>query len=479
MNIKFVKYYIGLLIRLEGFMMLIPIIPAIIYKEHVGILFLIISLITIFIGFLLCLEKPKDNIFFASESFVVVALGWLLFSFFGALPFFFSQEIPNFIDCMLETISGFTTSGITIINDVEIMSRTMLFWRSFTHLVGGMGVLVLMLCILPTQSDNMLMMKAEATGIDVSRFMPHVKDTALILYKIYLFLTLITIICYVLSGMPIFDSICIAFGTAGTGGFSVLNTSCATYGRLSQTLIAIFMLVFGVNFNIYFMILLKQFGYVKKSEELRWYIIIVLSSIVLITINVVNALGDDIVNTLHDSFFNVATIISTAGFAANDHMRWPIFSRTILCLLMFIGGCAGSTAGGFKVSRVVVLIKEFINELRYQTHPHSVKLVKYDGKVLSRRTINTVNMYLVAYVAVFILGFLLISIDGFDFETNISAVATTFNNVGIGLGELGKNNFNIYSYFSKIVFSFLMLIGRLEIFPMIILFSKNTYRRQV
>ena len=476
MNTRFVKYYIGYLIRLEGFLMLLPIIPAIIYRESVGFLFLIISIFVILIGTLLTIDKPKDISYFASESFVVVSFGWLLFSFFGALPFFFSQEIPNFIDCMLETISGFTTSGITIVNDVESMSRTMLFWRSFTHFVGGMGVLVLMLCILPAQSDSILIMRAEATGMEVGRFVPHVKDTAIVLYKIYIFLTIITIISYILSGMPIFDSICIAFGTAGTGGFSVLNTSCATYNKLSQALITFFMIVFGVNFNIYFMIMLGQFDIVMKSEELKWYLIIILTSVIVITTNVVIVLGDNIGNTIHDVFFNVATIMSTSGFVANNHMRYPMFSKAIMCLLIFIGSCAGSTAGGFKISRAIVLVKEFVHELRYQTHPHSVKVVKFDGKALSRKTINTVNMYLVVYIIIFLLGFILISIDGYDFETNISAVATTFNNVGIALGELGIKNFNIYSYFSKIVFSFLMLIGRLEIFPMLILFSPSLWK---
>lgn len=478
MNTGFVKYYIGYLIRLEGILLLLPIIPAVIYRETVGFLFLVISLIVILIGTILTREKPKNISYFASESFVIVAFGWLLFSFFGALPFFFSQEIPNFIDCMLETISGFTTTGITIIDDVESMSKSMLFWRSFTHFVGGMGVLVLMLCILPAQSDSILIMRAEATGMEVGRFVPHVRDTALILYKIYVFLTIITIISFILSGMPIFDSICIAFGTAGTGGFSVLNTSCATYNKLSQALITFFMIVFGVNFNIYFMLMLRQFKSVIKSEELKWYIIIILLSVMTITINVVTTLGDNIFNTIHDVFFNVATIMSTSGFSANNYMRYPMFSRAIMCLLIFIGSCAGSTAGGFKISRAIVLVKEFIHELRYQTHPHTVKVVKFDGKALSRKTINTVNMYLVVYIIIFLIGFLLVSIDGYDFETNISAVATTFNNVGIAFGKLGTNNFNIYSYFSKIIFSILMLIGRLEIFPMIIIFSLNTYRRE-
>lgn len=478
MNTGFIKYYIGYLIRLEGILLLLPIIPAVIYRETVGFLFLVISLIVILIGTILTREKPNNISYFASESFVIVAFGWLLFSFFGALPFFFSQEIPNFIDCMLETISGFTTTGITIINDVESMSKSMLFWRSFTHFVGGMGVLVLMLCILPAQSDSILIMRAEATGMEVGRFVPHVRDTALILYKIYVFLTIITIISFILSGMPIFDSICIAFGTAGTGGFSVLNTSCATYNKLSQALITFFMIVFGVNFNIYFMLMLRQFKSVIKSEELKWYIIIILFSVMTITINVVTTLGDNIFNTIHDVFFNVATIMSTSGFSANNYMRYPMFSRAIMCLLIFIGSCAGSTAGGFKISRAIVLVKEFIHELRYQTHPHTVKVVKFDGKALSRKTINTVNMYLVVYIIIFLIGFLLVSIDGYDFETNISAVATTFNNVGIAFGKLGTNNFNIYSYFSKIIFSILMLIGRLEIFPMIIIFSLNTYRRE-
>ena len=478
MNIKFVKYYIGYLIRVEGFLLLFPIICSIFYREKVGFLFLIIALMVILCGSLLTREKPKTKDFFASESFFIVAFGWIIVSIIGALPFYFSKEIPNFLDCVLETISGFTTTGISIVDDVEIMSKTILFWRSFTHLAGGMGVLVLMLCILPTQSDNMMMMQAESPGIDVSRFVPHVRDTALILYKIYISLTIITIICYILSGMPVFDSICIAFGTAGTGGFSVLNSSCKSYSQLSQSIITIFMFIFSINFNIYFMLLWRQFDGVKKSEELKVYLLIAFTSVLMITINVVFTLKSDILTTFHDAFFNVATVMSTAGFAANNHMVWPLFSRAILFILMFVGSCAGSTGGGFKISRIIVILKEFINELRYQTHPHTVRLVKISGKPLERRTINTVNVYLIVYVLIFIVSFLLISLDGYDFETNLSAVATTFNNVGIALGELGYKNFNIYSYFSKIVFCILMLLGRLEIFPLIILFSKNTYRRE-
>ena len=479
MNIKKVLNYIGTMMMLEAILMCLPFIVSIIYSEKSGISFIYIGIVLFVLGFLLNKLFVRDNKFYSAEGFVTVSLGWIILSIFGALPFVVSQEIPNFFDALFETVSGFTTTGATILTDVTKLSKCMLFWRSFTHFVGGMGVLVLMLAIIPTKSENMQIMKAESPGPKVGKLMSKVSDTARTLYIIYIFLTLLTIILYKLSGMPLFDSICIGFGTAGTGGFVVTPNGCADYGVLSQTLIAVFMIVFGINFNIYYLILIKKIKDAFSSEELRVYIGIIVVSVVLIVINILN-IYNNLGESIHSAFFHVSSIITTTGYAIGDYTKWHDFSQVVLLLLMICGACAGSTAGGMKVSRVVISFKSVLNEIYIQLHPNSVKAIKFENKVVDKNTINTISSYIIIYTLICLVGILLISLDDKDFTTTVSSVIETFNNIGLGLSQIGpKGNFSIFNYFSKVVFTILMLTGRLEIFPIIILFSKKTWKRNI
>ena len=479
MNIKKVLNYIGIMMMLEAILMVLPIIVSIIYKENNGKYFLYIGLALFVIGLVFYNLFTRDDKFYSAEGFVTVSIGWIILSVFGALPFVVSNEIPHFLDALFETVSGFTTTGATILTDVTKLSKCMLFWRSFTHFVGGMGVLVLMLAIIPTRSENMQIMKAESPGPKVGKLVSKVSDTARTLYIIYIFLTILAIILYKLSGMPLFDSICIGFGTAGTGGFVVTANGCADYGQLSQTLIAIFMLVFGVNFNIYYLILIKKFKDAFSSEELKVYLGIVVVSVVLIVINISN-IYNNVGESLHTAFFHVSSIMTTTGYAIGDYTIWHDFSQVMLLLLMIVGACAGSTAGGMKVSRVVISFKSAMNEIYTQLHPNSVKVLKFEGKVVESSTIKTVQSYVTIYIIICLIGILLISLDDKDFTTTVSSVIETFNNIGLGLSQIGpKGNFSIFNYFSKFIFTVLMLIGRLEIFPIIILFSKKTWKRNI
>lgn len=477
MNFKKVINHIGIMMILEAIFMVLPLIVSFIYKESVGKYFIITIILLITLGFLLYKFFTSDNLFFSAEGFVTVSLGWIVLSIFGALPFFLSGEIPSFIDALFETVSGFTTTGATILSDPSKMSKSMNFWRCFTHFVGGMGVLVLMLAIIPTKSENMEIMKAESPGPQVGKLVSKVSDTARTLYMLYLLLTFVAMISYKLSGMPLYDSICIGFGTAGTGGFVVTSNGCAAYSPLSQTLIAIFMLLFGVNFNIYFLIFIKKFKDAFNSEELRVYLMIVVISVVVIFLNIINMYGNWR-ESLHTAFFHVSSIITTTGFAIGDFAKWPELSQNLLLLLMICGACAGSTAGGMKVSRIIISFKAAANELYTQLHPNSVKVLTFEDKPVAKDTVRTVLCYAIIYLLFCLLGIALISIENFDFDTTVSSVLETFNNIGQGLSKVGPTgNFSIFSPFSKIVFIILMLTGRLEIFPMIVLLSRKTWKR--
>lgn len=479
MNIKRVINYIGIMIVVEGILMLIPYLVSIIYHESVGRYFIYISLPIMLLGFLLQNIFKIDDKFFSAEGFVTVALGWIILSILGALPFYFSKVIPSFVDAIFETVSGFTTTGATILNDVSVLPKCMNFWRCFTHFIGGMGVLVLVLAVIPTQSANMLIMKAESPGPQVGKLMPKVSDTARTLYKIYCILTLSAIIIYRLSGMPLYDSICIGMGTAGTGGFVVTSSGCADYNILSQTFIAIFMLLFGINFNLYYLISIKKLKLALKSEELKVYTLIVIISIALIFLNLIFTASNSY-NILHNVFFQVSSIITTTGFAVCDYTLWPLFSRNLLLILMLIGSCAGSTAGGFKISRIIIDVKTIFNEIYLQLHPTSVRIVKFEGRKVDDSVTRSVLSYTLIYVLIIILGTIIISFENFDFETTFSSVIETFNNIGLGLSKLSPNgNFSIFTAPSKIVFIVLMLAGRLEIFPMILLFSRKTWKRSI
>ena len=477
MNRRMVLYVVGTVIKIEAAFMLLPLITALIYKESCVKDFLISICIALVAGFALTLIfKPGSKVIYAKEGFVIVSLAWLALSFVGALPFYISGEIPSFVDAFFETVSGFTTTGASILTDVEAMSKGMLFWRSFTHWIGGMGVLVFVMAIIPTVSDRSIhLLRAEAPGPVVGKIVPKMKQTARILYIIYIAFTFAEMILLLIGGMPLFDSIVHAIGTAGTGGFGIRADSLASYAPNIQWIVTIFMLIFGVNFNLYYLVLIRKYKSALKNEELLTYGILVVFSIVAITFNI-RPLYEGVSESIRHASFQVAAIISSTGFATADFNQWPGMSKTILLLLMFIGGSAGSTAGGFKVARVVMLFKVIKRELQKLLHPRAVATIRLDGKRVDEKTISSLGSYLAIYalffcVVVFILGF-----DAFDLETNISVAASCVNNIGPGFGAAGPmDGYALFSPFSKIVLSFTMLLGRLEIFPIILTFSPSTW----
>ncbi|MBQ1280975.1 MAG: TrkH family potassium uptake protein, partial [Oscillospiraceae bacterium] len=430
------------------------------------------------VGFLFQLRKPTNRVFYLKEGFIVTALAWLLISILGSLPFLLSGSIVNPVDALFETVSGFTTTGASILSDVEALPRGMLFWRSFTHWIGGMGVLVFLLTILPMAGGSYTnLMKAESPGPQVEKFVPKIRYNALILYGIYLALTVIQIVILAAAKMPIFDALTITFGTAGTGGFGVLNDSVASYTPFQQNVITVFMILFGINFNFYFLLLLRKLRKAFSFEEVRWYLLIIAASILVITIDVASQF-DTLAEAFRHTAFQVGSIITTTGFSTVNFDLWPSLSKSILVLLMFIGACAGSTGGGIKVSRIVLLFKTVKRELRQVLHPSSVRITSMDGKTISRDVLHTTNVYLVAYTIIFALSVLLITVDGYDLVTNFTAVAATLNNIGPGLSLVGPAcNFGHFSAFSKLVMIFDMLAGRLELFPLLILFTKETWRK--
>lgn len=479
MNIGMILYFLGWVLGIEGVLMILPCVIAVIFRESSGFYFLAVGLVIGIAGLLLIRRKPKDTVFYAKEGFVSVALSWIVLSFFGALPFYLSREIPVFEDALFEVISGFTTTGASILAEVEPLSRCMLMWRSFTHWIGGMGVLVFILAVLPLAGGyNIHIMRAESPGPSVGKLVPKVKATAKILYVIYFSMTVVQILILLCSGMPWFDSIAMSFGTAGTGGFGILNDSCASYTTFQQAVITIFMILFGVNFNVYYLFLIKKPKDALRCEEMRVYVGIILASILFIAWNI-RGLFPDILQALHHSAFQVASIITTTGYSTVDFDVWPGFSRTILVSLMFVGACAGSTGGGIKVSRIAIAVKTVRKELSSLIHPRSIKVLKYEGKVIEHTVLRSINTYLITYMMIFGLSVLLISLDNLDLTTNFTAVAATLNNIGPGLNQVGPTcNFGLLSPFSKYVLMFDMLAGRLELFPMLLLFSPRTWMKE-
>lgn len=477
MNKSIILHIVGWILSFEAAFMLLPCIIAIIYQEKSGFAFLITMGICLIIGVPLALHKPKSKVFFAKEGFITVALGWISLSVMGSLPFYLSQEIPSFVNSLFEVISGFTTTGSSILTDVEVLSKSMLFWRSFTHWIGGMGVLVFILAILPMAGgETMHFMRAESPGPSVGKLVPRMRTTALLLYAIYFGLTLLEFLLLLIGGMPVFDALTVAVGTAGTGGFAIKNSSIASYSPYLQNVVTVFMFLFGINFNIYFLILFKKFKIAAKSEELRWYFIIVVSSIILIALNVGGMKG--FFGALHHSAFQVSSIITTTGFATIDYNTWPSFSKSILVFIMFIGACAGSTGGGMKVSRIIILFKTIGKELSYLIHKRSIKVLKLDGKKIEHETLRSVNVFFITYIMIFTASVLIISLDNFNFTTNFTATAATINNIGPGLEIVGPiGNYNSFSSLSKFVMMFNMLAGRLEVFPILLLFSPGTWKK--
>ena len=478
MNYRMIIYIIGKVLMFEALFMSPAFLTALIYKEKSGAALLISMLLCVSVGFLLSRKKYEKKGMYAREGFVAVALCWIVLSIFGALPFVISGEIPSFVDAVFEVVSGFTTTGSSILTDVESMSKCLLFWRSFTHWIGGMGVLVLVMAVLPMAGGNdMYLMKAESPGPSVGKLVPKVKGTALLLYEMYIGMSLILMVFLLAGGMPLFDSFLIMFGTAGTGGFGIKNDSMAGYSMYLQAVVTVFMILFGVNFNVYYLILKRKFKEACSIAEVKVYFGIIITAILLITLNI-SGMFDSVFEAFHHAAFQVGTIITTTGYGTTDFDLWPSFSKSILVLLMFIGACAGSTGGGIKVSRIVILFKSMVKELDVIVHPHNIRKLKMDGHVVEHSVVRSVNVYLAAYVMIYAVSVILISIDNLDFTTNFTAVAATINNIGPGLAMVGPTqNFSVFSDFSTIVLIFDMLVGRLELFPLLILFSKHTWKK--
>ena len=471
---------IGQIIKLEAVLLVLPLAVSIIYRERCALSFLITALASLFVGFAVTLiSKPGNRLIYAKEGFVIVALAWLALSAIGAVPFVLSGEVRSYADAFFETVSGFTTTGASVLTDIEGMSHGLLFWRSFTHWVVGMGVLVFIMAIIPSVCDRSIhILRAEMPGPVMGKLVPKLKQTAKILYLIYIVMTVLEMILLLCGGMSLFDSALHSFATAGTGGFGIKGDSIASYSPYLQWVIAAFMFLFGINFNIYYLLLVRRFRSVLKSTETWCYIAICLISVSIITGNIYSIYGN-LPDSVRASAFQVASLVTTTGFSTADFNLWPGLSKGILLILMFIGGCAGSTAGGLKVSRVVMMIKMIRREFMKMIHPRSVSAVRIEGKKVDDTTLNGVNVYFALYMVIYFAVFLLLCLEPFDFETNFTAVAACYNNIGPGFGAVGPmGSFSGYSAFSKIVLSATMLLGRLEIYPLLFALIPSTWTKK-
>lgn len=482
MNYRMIKYTLGWMMLFEAAFFLVPMITAVVYQEWITLLAFVISAAICFaIGYACKYRKPENTNIYAREGFVIVSLCWILLSLFGCIPFIlsglFTGAPVSFIDALFETASGFTTTGSSIFPEVESLPKAILMWRSFTHWVGGMGVLVFIMAFLPLGGgQNMHIMRAESPGPEVSKLVPKVKHTALILYSIYLAMTVITCIALLVSKMSLFDAINTAFATAGTGGFGFRNDSFASFSPIQQIIVTIGMLLFSINFNSYYLILKFKFRDAINSE-VRAFVLIVLSAIGIITLNIYKSYGS-ITEAMRHAAFSVASLISTTGFSTENFDLWPSLSKTVLVLVMFIGACAGSTGGGMKVSRIIIMFKGFAREIQTLIHPRQVKKISIDRRPVDPEVVRSVNAYLACYILVFVCSLMLLTLENHDIVTNFTAVAATINNIGPGLNEVGPAaNFAHFSVFSKLVLTFNMIAGRLELFPMLILFSPSTWKK--
>ena len=479
MNYSIITYIIGHVMMIEGGFLILPAICGLIYREQKAALaYLVVGIVSFLLGFLLTRKKRKNQQFFAKEGFVIVGLCWVILSLIGAVPFILCGDIPDFTDALFETVSGFTTTGASILPDVEAISHASLFWRSLTHWIGGMGVLVFLLAILPMAGGyNMHLMRAESPGPSVGKLVPKVKDTAKILYTIYIVMTVLEWIALLIAGMPMFDSVVTAMATAGTGGFGIKVSSLGDYNAAIQWIVGIFMVLFGVNFNFYFFLLGKNKKNAFKIEEVRLYFIIILLSVAVISWNILD-MYDGFSNALRQAFFQVATLITSTGFATTDFNLWPTLSKTILLLLMIVGACAGSTGGGIKVSRFIIAVKAMFHEISSFIHPRSVRAIEMDGKPVDKATVHSVCVYLITFGMLYFGSVFIISFDQYDIVTNFTSVLATINNMGPGLEAVGPaGGFGGFNYLSKYVFIFDMLAGRLELYPILILFSPNTWKK--
>lgn len=477
MNQSIIKYVLGKVLAIIGTLMIIPVITGIIYREDEVFAYIIVGAISYLLGHFSTRKKPKNTMFYLKEGCVVTSLSWILISVVGAIPFMLTGEIPNFVDAWFETASGFTTTGASILTDVEAMSHTSLMWRSFTHWIGGMGVLVFLLAVIPMSGgSNINLMRAESPGPSVGKLVPKIRSSAAILYKIYFGMTVVQLVLLIIARMPVFDAFCITFGSAGTGGFGVRNDSCGSYTALQQWITGIFCVLFGVNFNFYYYILARDPKKSMKMEEVKAYFCIIGASVMIIFFNIMG-MFNNAADAFRAAFFQVGSIITTTGYSTVDFNVWPTLSKAILVLLMFIGACAGSTGGGFKVSRVIIASKTVLKEANSYIHPKSVKKIKMDGEVIEHDVIRSVNVYMITYMAIFIISVILVSIEGKDPVTSFTSVVATYNNIGPGLAKVGPAaNYDCLSYFSKIVLTLDMIAGRLELFPLLILFHPAVLR---
>ena len=479
MNFKMTTYILGRMLGVEALVLMIPAIVAGIYSESITP-FLITSAILMAVFLILGLKKPENTTIYGKDGFVIIACAWILWSIFGALPFVISESIPSFVDAFFETVSGFTTTGSTILTDIASLPRGMNFWRCLTHWIGGMGVLVFVMVIVSLEEKNsMHLMRAEVPGPETDKLVPRARESARILYGMYLALTLAEVIFLFLGGMDLYDSIIHSFSTAGTGGFNNRNSSVAYYdSAYIDGVITVFMILFGINFNMYYFLLLKKVKVVFKNEEVRAYLGIITAATVAITINILNVYGN-VFHAFRYAVFQVASVITTTGFMTADFNLWPEFSKCILLGIMIIGACAGSTGCGIKVSRMLILGKSVKRELKQIIHPKSVNIVKVNGKKVDEETLHNVYIYFIAYIIIFTMSVLVISLNNFDFATSFSGVLTTINNIGPGISAVGPTeNFSAFSNLSKLVFCFDMLVGRLEIIPFLVLFSPDMWRRK-
>ncbi|MBR3974020.1 MAG: TrkH family potassium uptake protein [Oscillospiraceae bacterium] len=482
MNYKMMGRFIAQILFVEGFFMIPALLISLFCGDTMavrGFVWTLVLIAVISVGlWLLC--KGAPSAFYAKEGLVCVAASWIVLSLIGCLPFYISREIPSFVDAFFEIVSGFTTTGSSILPNVEALTKGILYWRSFSHWLGGMGVLVFLLAFTggKGQGFTMHLLRAESPGPDVGKLVPKMRKTASILYLIYVVMTILNIIFLLIGGMSLFEAVCTAFGTAGTGGFGIKNDSIASCSPYLQNVTTIFMVLFGINFSCYYLLLLRQFKSVFKDEELRMYLGLVLGSILLITLNL-RGFYPTLGETVRHAAFQVSTIITTTGFATTDFDQWPAFSKSILVLLMMIGACAGSTGGGFKCARLLLVLKNMVRNIRQIVSPRQVKLVRNNGSVVNEKILDNANAYLAAYVIIIFLSFLVISLDNFSVGTNFTAVLACFNNIGPGLEAVGPTcNFSGFSVLSKLVLAFDMLAGRLEIFPMLVLCSPSTWKRK-
>ena len=480
MNYSMIRYILFRLFRIMGFLLTLPFFVAVIYKEYDSAeSFFLLIVIMIVVGIVGSHKKPKSTVIYAKEGFAITALAWIFMSLLGAIPFVMTGTIPNYIDALFETISGFTTTGGSILTSVDGIEYSVQFWRTFTHWIGGMGVLVFLIAVMPmVDGYSMHLMRAESPGPVVGKIVPKVKDTAKILYQIYIAITVLEIICLIITGMPIYDAVTISFSTVGTGGFAIHDAGIGGYSIASQVVIIVFMALCGVNFTVYYFLINRKPKEAFAIDEVKFYFATMIAAATLIAVNIYRAgILTDGALSFHHSLFAVASVMTTTGFGTLDFDKWPMFSKMILCILSLVGACAGSTGGGFKFSRAIIVIRNARNELNYLVHPKAVKRVYMDGHTVEGTTVKSVSAYLGLYVVTFILSCIIVALDNFDFQTTVTSVAATINNIGPGLGMVGPaGNYSEFSVLSKLVLMFDMLAGRLELLPILIFIKPKTWK---